>query len=323
MNLQRLQKVQNDKFYFEIALRQAQKDLQKKFGRLPKDDVKRQKSIEIEKIKYFTRIITSNLNIIIESFPRERDLNEFYKELIDNNIGIGKMKKELSKVKVAMKFIGGLHSKSIMNIRLAKDKNRILKEKSSFFGRVGSIMKNIRTDLEMLEKMRRELKELPTIKTDIRTICIAGYPNVGKSTLLKKITTANPEVNIYPFTTKSLMMGYIGKELQIIDTPGTFRNKEEMNKIEKQAYLAIKHLAEIIVFVIDFTESCGYEIGLQKEMLETVKRDFKDKKIIIYASKGDMLTEEQIKKYSEEDISLEEEDIFFDSEKLKKFLLEN
>ena len=161
MNLQKLQKVQNDKFYFEIALKQAQKDLQRKFSKLPKDDVKRQKSIEIEKIKYFTRIITSNLNIIIESFPRERDLNEFYRELIDNNIGITKMKRELAKVKVAMKFIGGMHSKAIMNIRLAKEKGRIAKEKGAFLGRVGSIMRNIRKGGTNILTPRAKGEKLP------------------------------------------------------------------------------------------------------------------------------------------------------------------
>ena len=315
MNLQQLQKVQDDKFYFEISLRQAKKELHRKFNKLPRDDIKRTKSIEIEKIRFFTKILTSNLNIIPNSFPKDTDLNPFYKELIENNIGIARMKRDLSMITGAIGLIFKFQELTIKAIRIAKTKEKAITLQKIFLGRTGSVLRSIRKTLADVEIIRQKLKnELPTIKTGIKTVCIVGYPNVGKSTLLKTITTANPEINVYPFTTKSLMVGYVGKELQLIDSPGTFRDKNEMNTIEKQSYLAIKHLADIIVFVIDYTESCGYEIPLQEEMLNKIKKEFGDKKLVLYASKSDMMNEEQIKKHSAENV-------FFDPKKLRIFLL--
>lgn len=311
MNLQNLQKIGNDRFYFGVAIRQSKKIMLK---RLSKDKFQRIKTIELERVRAFTETLIGNLLVIEKSFPSTETLDPFYKELIENNIGLVNLKKEVAKIKGTVIVIQVLRDEHLRKMKRSESIDNIKYIKKAFLGRVGSALGKVKEDLKALEIMRQELRNLPNIKTKIRTVCIAGYPNVGKSTLLRRLTTAKPEVNIYPFTTKSIMMGYIGNDLQVIDTPGTFREKEDMNKIEKQAYLAIKHLADLIIFVIDFTESCGYSVDLQNEMLEMLKRDFKDKKIIIYASKGDLMNEEQLKKISEKNI-------FFDAKKLKEFLL--
>ena len=49
-------------------------------------------------------------------------------------------------------------------------------------------------------------------------------------------------------------------------------------------------------------------------MLNKIKKEFGDKKLVLYASKADMMDEEQIKKYSAENV-------FFDAKKLRIFLL--
>ncbi|MFH0752854.1 MAG: GTPase [archaeon] len=312
MNLQNLQKINNDKFYFDIALKQSQK---KRLKRLPRDNVKRLKSIEIEKIRDFTKILNSNLIIMEKAFPSSEDLDKFYFELIDNNIGIDNLKNVIGKIKGTILLINNLKNQHIQKIRGSTNKSGIIQGKKAFLGRIKSVLHKIKGDLENLENIRLNLRKLPTIKTNITTICIAGYPNVGKSTLLKHLTTAKPEINVYPFTTKRILMGYINKDLQIIDTPGTFRDKKNMNLIEKQAYLAIKHLAKTIVFVIDLTESCGYTTNLQEELISNLKKEFKNKTIIIYGSKSDLMNEEQLKKY-------QNKNIIFDAKKLKKILLE-
>jgi len=38
------------------------------------------------------------------------------------------------------------------------------------------------------------MKGFPSIKTNLPTIAIAGFPNVGKTTLLSKITDAKPKI---------------------------------------------------------------------------------------------------------------------------------
>jgi nucleolar GTP-binding protein len=86
---------------------------------------------------------------------------------------------------------------------------------------------------------------------------------VGKSSLLRCLSSAKPEIAQYPFTTKEIHVGhiektekYITKRFQIIDTPGLLdRPLSKRNEIEKQAIAALTHLADLIVFVLDVSGS--------------------------------------------------------------------
>ena len=106
----------------------------------------------------------------------------------------------------------------------------------------------------------------------------AGFPNVGKSTLVKAVSTAEPEVAYYPFTTQKVIIGHLNIDqhrVQIVDTPGILdRPMSERNEIEKQAITALKYLAHVIIFMIDPSEACGWTIDDQFNLLEEVKRMF-------------------------------------------------
>ena len=71
--------------------------------------------------------------------------------------------------------------------------------------------------------MRQDLSRLPTIDPTQRTMLLAGFPNVGKSSLINLLTRANVEVQPYAFTTKRLYVGHMDYKYlnwQVIDTPG-------------------------------------------------------------------------------------------------------
>jgi len=139
------------------------------------------------------------------------------------------------------------------------------------------------------------MKTFPSIQ-DVPTIVIAGYPNVGKSSLLRHLSSAKPEIAIYPFTTKQVIVGHIKiKEkfltttYQIIDTPGLLdRPLSKRNDIEKQAIAALTHLADIIVFMIDPSETCGYSLKDQYNMLAQIKKIFLDVPIVVVENKVDL-----------------------------------
>ena len=160
---------------------------------------------------------------------------------------------------------------------------------------------------------RKIMKGYPNVKTAIPTICICGFPNVGKSTLLAKISTAKPEIKNYAFTTKGLNLGYIKtpkQKLQLIDTPGTLNRFEKMNVIEKQAYLAIKHCADLIIYIFDLTEP--YPLGAQEKLFNNLKKF--NKPMIVYLSKTDVLDAEIV-------LSFKKHKPITDIEKLKGILL--
>ena len=131
------------------------------------------------------------------------------------------------------------------------------------------------------------MKSFPSVKENLFTVAIVGFPNVGKSTLISALTDSNVEINSYSFTTKSLLIGYRkdgNEKIQFIDTPGTLDRDIKKNIIEKQAELAMKYVADLLVYVFDPIEY--YSLEKQERLLKNVNKFGKE--TILYMSKTDI-----------------------------------
>ena len=96
--------------------------------------------------------------------------------------------------------------------------------KKAALGRMCTVMKRVSPSLAYLEQVRQHMSRLPSIDPNTRTILICGYPNVGKSSFINKITRADVDVQPYAFTTKSLFVGhtdykYLRWQVQIFMRP--------------------------------------------------------------------------------------------------------
>jgi nucleolar GTP-binding protein len=115
--------------------------------------------------------------------------------------------------------------------------------------------------------VRQHMARLPSIDPSTRTLLVCGYPNVGKSSFMNKVTRADVEVQPYAFTTKALFVGHTDYKYlrwQVIDTPGVLdRPLEERNTIEMQSITALAHLRACVMYVVDISEQCGYTIKQQ------------------------------------------------------------
>lgn len=321
MNFQNLSRIEKPSLYIDTAIKEA---LKSAASRRTSSSLKGNKknisaTIEEKKVVVFYKALSTKLELIEKSFPSIDNLPIFYQELIDATISKDKLKKSLSSISWIRSKANDFFKMALHKIKRAKHIPEINKARKEFFGRTSSLLERREADFEFLEESRKKMKSFPSVKENMATVCICGYPNVGKSTLLTKITTARPEINVYPFTTKGLMMGYIDNKIQLIDTPGTFGAEFlKMNYIEKQSYLALKHLADLLVFVLDLSESCGYEVELQETLLKQLKELFKHKRIVIYLSKCDMIPKEKIIEFKNTNKNY---DIVSDSEKLKLLVL--
>jgi nucleolar GTP-binding protein len=133
--------------------------------------------------------------------------------------------------------------------------------------RMATIMRRQKDALAYLEQVRQHLSRLPAIDPNTRTLLVCGYPNVGKSSFMNKVTRADVDVQPYAFTTKSLFVGHLDYKYlrwQVIDTPGILDHPlEEMNTIEMQSITALAHLRSCIMYFMDLSEQCGYTIEAQ------------------------------------------------------------
>ena len=167
--------------------------------------------------------------------------------------------------------LGQLRTARHLIDQVAKDYVRLLKFGDSLYrckqlkraalGRMATIMKRQNEALEFLEEVRKHLSRLPAIDPTARTLLICGYPNVGKSSFLNKVTRADVDVQPYAFTTKSLFVGHLDYRYmrwQVIDTPGILDHPlEEMNNIEMQSITALAHLKACVLYFMDLSEQCG------------------------------------------------------------------
>jgi len=249
--------------------------------------------------------------------------NKFYKELYKLLFTDINIKKLRERIKYIRKIIKQVYLKYKNDIKLTKDKKLIEKYRREFYGRISSILRRNWIIFKYYNIYLNRRRKIPNIK-NLPTVVISGLPNVGKSTLLKNLTGSNVKIEPYPFTTKDLMIGYIKTpyfDIQVIDTPGILdRPIEEMNEIEKKSILALNYLANLIIYIFDLTETCGYSIEEQINLLNTIKKIF-NKEIILYFSKKDLFTEKEEKILNEFIKNYNNMNIFYDYNKLKEFLI--
>ena len=147
--------------------------------------------------------------------------------------------------------------------------------------------------------MRQHLARLPSIDPNTRTILVCGFPNVGKSSFMNKVTRADVEVQPYAFTTKSLFVGHMDYRYlrwQVVDTPGILDHSlEERNIIEMQAITALAHLRSAVLYVMDISEQCGHSIEEQVELFNNIKPLFTNKPLIVALNKVDILSLDELR----------------------------
>jgi len=236
------------------------------------------KNLSIAKIYTARDVAVSTLKKYVDTFPYINKLHPFYRTLLDLLVDKNEYKKSLASLVWAMDKINSFADKYAHKIKGVGKIDDAVKFRKEFYGRTSSILKQIAPKLNYLAHVREIMKKLPDIDPELPTVVIAGYPNVGKSELVSKLSTAKPEIASYPFTTKGILVGHMeldNKRIQIVDTPGLLdRPLEKRNKIEKQAILALKYLADLIIFLLDPSETCGYSIQEQEKLLEEVHADF-------------------------------------------------
>jgi len=228
---------------------------------------------------------------IIRGFPEFNDIPPFYREMADILYGLDRIRQSLGAVGWAAKHTKMLGNQLVLQSRKAED---TLVVRKRAVARLASMVHQIDKDLHILNDVRNILRQLPHVE-DTFTVVIAGYPNVGKSSFIRKVSSADPEVASYPFTTKGIIVGHriMGREkIQFVDTPGILdRPAEERNAIEKQALSAMMNVASVVLFILDPSEHCGYPMQVQLNLLEEVKGMVKVP-LVVVANKSDLVAPE-------------------------------
>ena len=128
---------------------------------------------------------------------------------------------------------------------------------------------------------------------------LVGFPNAGKSSLLRKISAAKPKVADYPFTTLEPKLGVVranDNEVVVADIPGLLSGAHKGNGL---GFQFLKHIerCKSIIHLIDVTnEDIFSEYKIICEELDKYDQSIKKKQKIIALNKCDLISENEIKK---------------------------
>jgi nucleolar GTP-binding protein len=266
--------------------------------------LKRARKKEATRIELLSKELRKRLFQIVGDFPTldEEEIPGFFIETLDISYGLDKIRQTLGSLsgsadiiwKIKREYLGDVwHANSVLK---TKDLRR------AAFGRMRSVIKKLNSRLTYLESVRQSMRIMPGIDLEMPTLCIAGYPNVGKSSLVNIVTSATPEIGSYPFTTKEVTLGHLeipiytsptSKKIithipcQLVDTPGILdRPLKQRNEIELRAIAALKTLAAGIIFIFDFTQYNA--ITAQLNLFQQTKSEFSDLPLLLLFSKADL-----------------------------------
>ncbi len=291
MNFQYITPIPSAQSLLDHAFKKArEKGASKKLHGEWFEKIQKKETLKIDIIKDQLEIKIAK---IMDLFPSTLSLPPFYVKLMKFTIDIGEYKKSLSILKWGIKQLRSLQRTYSRAISKAENRDAIKRYSKEFYGRVSSIMKQLEKPMKFLSHCRQVFRTYPDIKDEF-TIVIYGFPNVGKTTLLNKISGTKAEVDSYAFTTKSINAGYTktkGHTIQVLDVPGTLA-RDKVNDIERQAQLVLDMVADVVVYVYDLTEFCGYSLQDQQRLHQEVTKS--GKPVFVFLSKQDLFKKEGI-----------------------------
>ena len=150
--------------------------------------------------------------------------------------------------------------------------------------------------LGSLVDLQKELRKIPVVELSTPTVVLVGAPNVGKSSLVRVVSTGTPEVNDYPFTTRGVTIGHVinaDKQIrfQVMDTPGLLdRPQEERNEMERLTFASLAHLPTAVIFVVDPSGLSGDQSSLERQLnvRAMLRQRFPLRPWLDVVSKGDL-----------------------------------
>ena len=129
---------------------------------------------------------------------------------------------------------------------------------------------------------------------------LVGFPNVGKSTLLKTITSAKPKIGNYEFTTLKPNLGIVEyrdyRSFVMADIPGIIEGASEGRGLGHYFLRHIERNSVLLFLLSSESEDIVKQYEVLLNELQKYNPELIDKQRLIAVSKSDLLDDKQIRK---------------------------
>jgi GTP-binding protein len=123
---------------------------------------------------------------------------------------------------------------------------------------------------------------------------LLGFPNAGKSSLLRRISNAKPKVAEYPFTTIAPVLGTVdapdGRQLTVADVPGLLEGASEGVGLGDE-FLAHLERARLFLHVVEAQEDVAARVAAIDRELRAYGAGLAERPQIVVLNKVDLLSE--------------------------------
>ena len=120
-------------------------------------------------------------------------------------------------------------------------------------GKLKAKIARLKEEAEKRKSAGAKRKGFSIKKSGDATVGIIGYPNVGKSTLLNRLTGATSKIGDYDFTTLQAIPGimkYKGADIQLLDLPGLIEGASKGKGRGREILSAIRNV-DLLLLMID------------------------------------------------------------------------
>lgn len=290
---QRLPMVAPSREIIESAVRRAERvGGNKKL----KNEAARAKNRAARQLDGLMKELAAPLGTYERGFPRRSRLHPFENALLELTVGSASYDRALVRIAALRKASVEVAKGYAARAGKAANKRDALALQAEGFSRVEAIFNRGADAVDDLKELAKSLRRLPVVDPRLPTVALVGAPNVGKSSLVQLLSSGLPEVQNYPFTTRSIKMGHFyvdGRRHQVTDTPGLLRRPDDdRNAMERLTLASLEYLPTAVLFVADLTGECGTSVADQWAIRRDLRERFQGKPWLDVLSKADLLEEE-------------------------------
>ena len=153
----------------------------------------------------------------VQTYQREfKHMHPFEKVVMDLTIRARQKRDGLS----LLSLLDHVHQGRVELLSLSKDwiykiKNAdTARESFEYTEEAKEVLANVFIDLIQeswsgVAELQKSLRNVPIVRLDCPAVVLVGAPNVGKSSIVRAISSGTPEVNNYPFTTRGMTLGHV------------------------------------------------------------------------------------------------------------------